>query len=274
MAGSQLIKQELKRSGSTLVYWLNGPEKAPLVVLTHGATIDHRTWNPQLKALESEYRVLVWDVRGHGQSQPIGDKFNIAGAADDLLAILDKIKVKQAVLVGQSMGGNISQELVFSHPERVSAMFLLGCACNTWKLTGIEKLQIKFGVELIKNYPSGMLRSQMGSRASIYPKVQEYIAEASEKVMKVGNLNTIWNALSLCLHYEEDYRIECPLMLAHGEYDNLGNFKKVMPLWVWRDPQARYVVIPGAGHAANQDNPKFFNQLLLDFLHLNAPVKK
>jgi 3-oxoadipate enol-lactonase len=154
MAGSQLNKQELKRSGSTLVYWLTGPEKAPLVVLTHGATIDHRTWNPQLKALEGKYRVLVWDVRGHGQSQPIGEDFTVAGAAEDLVAILDKLKVKQAMLVGQSMGGNIAQELVFYHPERVSAMFLLGCACNTWKLTGLEKLQVKVGVPMLEHYPS------------------------------------------------------------------------------------------------------------------------
>jgi 3-oxoadipate enol-lactonase len=273
MAALQLDKQELKRSGSTLVYWLTGPEKAPLVVLTHGATIDHRTWNPQLKALEEKYRVMVWDVRGHGQSQPIGEDFTIAGAAEDLVAILDKLKVKQAVLVGQSMGGNIAQEVVFHHPERVSAMFLLGCACNTWKLSGLEKLQIKWGVQLIEHYPSGMLRAQMASRSSIDPKVKEYLAEAPLKVMNAGNLNTIWNALSLCLHYEPDYRIECPLILAHGEHDNLGNFKKVMPKWVWRDPLARYVIIPQAGHVANQDNPKFFNQLLLDFLQLNVPVK-
>jgi len=273
MAGSQLTKQELKRSGSTLVYWLTGPEKAPLVVFTHGATIDHRTWNPQLKALEGKYRVLVWDVRGHGQSQPIGDDFTIAGAAGDLIAILDKLKVKQAVLVGQSMGGNIAQELVFNHPERVSAMFLLGCACNTWKLTGLEKLQIKIGVPMLEHYPSGIWLSQMATRGSIDRKVQSYLAEASEKVRKAGNFNHIWNALPLCLHYEPDYRIECPLMLAHGEHDSLGNFKKVMPKWAWRDPQARYVVIPHAGHTANQDNPKFFNQLLQDFLHLCAPVK-
>ena len=66
MAGSQLNKQELKRSGSTLVYWLTGPEKAPLVVMTHGATIDHRTWNPQLKVLEDKYRVWLGTCAGTG----------------------------------------------------------------------------------------------------------------------------------------------------------------------------------------------------------------
>jgi 3-oxoadipate enol-lactonase len=270
MAGMKSTKQELKRSGSTIVYWLSGPEKAPLVVLNHGATIDHRTWASQVKALEGEYRVLVWDVRGHGQSQPIGDDFTISGAAEDLLAILDILKAKQAILVGQSMGGNIAQELAFFHPERVKAMILLGCACNTWKLNWFEKIQMKLGVPILKAYPAGMLHSQMASRSSIDPKVQSYIADASQKVMKAGNLSTIWNALSLCLHYEPEYHIECPLLLVHGEHDNLGNFKKVMPLWAWRDPLARYVVIPNAGHVANQDNPKFFNQLLLDFLHLNA----
>ena len=273
MAGSKMNKQELKRSGSTLAYWLAGPEKAPPVVFTHGATIDHHTWNPQLKALEGQFRVLVWDVRGHGQSQPIGDDFTIAGAADDLLAILDKEKVKQAVLIGQSMGGNIAQELVFLHPERVSAMFLLGCACNTWKLSWLEKLQLKIGIPMLMHYPSDLWLSQMATRSSVDPRVQAYLAEASEKVKKAGNFNRVWANMVQCLHYEPDYRIECPLMLTHGDHDNLGNFKKVMPLWSWRDPLARYVVVPNAGHVANQDNPKFFNQLLLDFLHLNVPAK-
>ncbi|MBN2258397.1 MAG: alpha/beta hydrolase [Anaerolineaceae bacterium] len=273
MAASQLIKQEIKRSGSTIVYWLTGPEKAALVVMTHGATIDHRTWNPQIKALAGKYRVMIWDVRGHGQSQPIGENFTIASAAEDLLAILDKLKVKQAVLIGQSMGGNIAQELVFNHPDRVQAMILLGCACNTWKQTWLEKIQMKLAVPILEKYPSGLWSSQMSSRSSIDPKVQAYLAEASAKVRKAGNFNHIWNALSLCLHYEPDYQIECPLLLAHGEHDNLGNFKKVMPKWAWRDPQARYVVIPNAGHVANQDNPKFFNQLLLDFLSLHVDGK-
>ncbi len=273
MAASEMLRQELKRSGSTLVYWLGGPEKAPLVVLTHGATIDHRTWNPQLKELEGKYRVMVWDVRGHGQSQPIGEDFTIDGAAEDLVAILDQLKVKQAVLVGQSMGGNIAQEVVFHHPERVQAMFLLGCACNTWTLSAYEKLQMKFWIPILEKYPSGLWLSQMSSSSTIDPKVRSYLAEASSITLKAGTFNHIWNALSLCLHYEPDYRIECPLMLARGESDNLGNFKKVMPKWVWRDPLARYVIIPHAGHVANQDNPKFFNQLLMDFLELNAPVK-
>jgi 3-oxoadipate enol-lactonase len=189
------------------------------------------------------------------------------------VAILDKLKVKQATLVGQSMGGNIAQELVFFHPERVKAMFLLGCACNTWKLTVFEKFQIKFWIPILEKYPSGLWLSQMSSRSSIDPNVRSYLAEASSKTLKAGTFNHIWNALSLCLHYEPDYRIECPLMLAHGEHDELGNFKKVMPKWAWRDPLARYVVIPNAGHAANQDNPKFFNQLLMDFLELNVLVK-
>ncbi len=129
---------------------------------------------------------------------------------------------------------------------------------------------MKVGIPMLEHYPSGIWLSQMATRSSIDPRVRDYLADASEKVRKAGNFNHIWNALALCLHPETDYRIECPLMLAHGDQDNLGNFKKVMPKWVWRDPLARYVVIPNAGHVANQDNPKFFNQLLLDFLHLNV----
>lgn len=78
---------------------------------------------------------------------------------------------------------------------------------------------------------------------------------------------TIWQAAAHTLHEEPGYRIERPLLITHGEEDQLGNISKVAPEWAARDPKSRYVVIPGAGHNANQDNPTFFNRLLFEFLH-------
>src|SRR6185369_15782715 len=101
-----------------------------------GATLDHRSFDEQVKLLESDYRVLNWDVRGHGLSQPLGGAFSLKDCADDLLAILDEAGYQQAVFVGLSMGGNITQELVFAQPERVTALVLLDCACNTLHLSG------------------------------------------------------------------------------------------------------------------------------------------
>ena len=72
-----LSEHILERRGCPLHYWLGGPEGAPLVVLMHGATVDHRMFNPQVENLVHDYRVLVWDARGHGKSQPLGEGFDV-----------------------------------------------------------------------------------------------------------------------------------------------------------------------------------------------------
>ncbi len=74
------------------------------MVMTHGATIDHRMFNAQVEALSTNYMVLVWDVRGHGLSRPLPKGFRLEDCADDLVAILDCLGAGQAFLAGQSMG--------------------------------------------------------------------------------------------------------------------------------------------------------------------------
>ena len=60
------------------------------------------------------------------------------------------------------------------------------------------------------------------------------------------------------------------MLITHGDRDNTGNIKKDAPKWRARDPQSEYIVIPGAGHNANQDNPAFFNRVLLGFLETHV----
>src|SRR5437763_1519030 len=106
----------------SLHYWLTGPEDAPLVVCTHGAAMDHSTWDGIIPLLAEHYRVLNWDVRAHGLSRPTAEPFTIERATEDLLALLDHVGYGEATFIGHSMGGNIAQEVVFAHPERVKAL--------------------------------------------------------------------------------------------------------------------------------------------------------
>ena len=69
-----LSERTLLRDGCPLHYWVGGPVERPLLLL-HGATMDHRMFNAQVEAFVSDYRLLVWDARGHGQSQSIGAAF-------------------------------------------------------------------------------------------------------------------------------------------------------------------------------------------------------
>jgi pimeloyl-ACP methyl ester carboxylesterase len=122
-----ITQHVLERVGCTLHYWLTGREDRPLVVLSHGATMDHRMFAAQVAALAPHYRVLFWDVRGHGLSQPLNEDFSLRQAVADLLALLDHLGYERAALVGHSMGGYISQELAFLQPERVTALVTIDC---------------------------------------------------------------------------------------------------------------------------------------------------
>lgn len=256
----------LERSGSRIHYWLAGPEHGRLVAFTPGATMDHRMFDSQVSAvIGAGYRALTWDPRGHGLSKPLGDGFSVGAASEDLLAILDRTGTKEAFLVGQSLGGNVAQELVFCHPERVLALVVIGCTCNTMLPSKFGLLALKASPLAFRLWPYGDLKRRTATSVSAKPDVQEYASGAIGQVSKEEFL-TIWQAAAHTLHEEPGYRIERPLLITHGEEDRLGNISKIAPNWAARDPKCRYVVIPGAGHNANQDNPTFFNRLLLEFL--------
>jgi 3-oxoadipate enol-lactonase len=257
----------LERSGSRIHYWLAGPEGGCLVAFTPGATMDHRMFDAQVSAVVGAgYRALTWDPRGHGLSKPMGEDFSVGAASEDLLAIIDHLGTREAFLVGQSLGGNVAQELVFRHPERVLGLVVIGCTCNTMLPSRLGLLALKASPLAFRLWPYGDLKRRTATGVSAKPDVQEYAREAIARISRKEFL-AIWDAAAHTLHEEPGYRIERPLLITHGEADRLGNISKVAPDWAARDPNSRYVIVPDAGHNANQDNPTFFDRLLLVFLH-------
>ncbi len=267
-----MMRHTLERAGGRVVYWLAGPVGRPLVICTHGATMDHRMFDAQVPVLAPHYRVLTWDVRGHGQSRPAGEKFSIRLAVEDLRAIMDEQGYNEAVFVGQSMGGIIAQEMVFLYPKRVTALVMIGSECNTLRFSFYDFWSMSITTAVIHLYPALLLKPLLAHFAATRLDVQAYAYHASFAMSQADFLAT-WEALLTCLHYEPGYRITRPLLLTHGEFDNWGNIRRIAPIWAARDPYSRYVVIPRAGHNANQDNPDFFNDLMLTFLHEHVPVK-
>jgi pimeloyl-ACP methyl ester carboxylesterase len=259
----EMEERTLGREGFDLHYWVGGKAGAPWVVLTHGATIDHCEWEATLPVVGEHFRVAAWDVRGHGRSRPA--RFSVGAAVGDLLALLDALEAPQAVLVGHSMGGNLSQELVFHHPERVRAMACLGCTWNSQRLSRGEALMVRLARPLLAAYPRQALVNQ-ALRATTQSKAgQDLLRPAMESHSKAEMVD-IMTALLACLHEEPGYAIGKPLLLMVGDQDATGNIRKAMPLWAEREPNCRLVVIPQARHGANLDQPEAFHKALMGFL--------
>jgi 3-oxoadipate enol-lactonase len=141
--------QFFQYKGCPFHYRLMGPEDATLIVLTHGGMVDQRIWEPQIPALISRYRVLLWDVRGHGRSRPGGRVRTIPQVAEDLKALLDHLGYRQAILVGLSAGGWLVQEFAIRHPQNVTALVVVGQVCWTNLPLPIRQMISSWTVPLI-----------------------------------------------------------------------------------------------------------------------------
>lgn len=266
-ASIEITAHTLERPGCTIHYWLSGSPDRPLVALTHGATMDHRMFDEQVRALTPDYRVLTWDVRGHGASQPMTGAFSLELCAEDLIAILDVVGAEKVVLGGQSMGGMIAQHVYFRQPERVMAMLMIDTTSIALPYKKWEVLTLKATMPLVNLWPYRHFTETVARGVSIKPQVQQYALEAINQMTK-ENFLTIWKAVTLAVDEQglPGHHIRVPLLLVHGDHDTLGSIRKQAPTWAASEPDVRYQVIPDAGHNANQDNPAFFNQLLLTFL--------
>lgn len=262
---NNLTENVLERNGCPLHYWVGGVNGAPWVIFTHGACVDHRSFDPIVAAAAQKYRVLTWDVRGHGVSQPMGEAFTVPLAVDDLMAVMDRVGAPRAAFVGHSNGTYIMQELAFRHPQRVQALVIAGGTCITWQRSPFEEWITRNSGAMMALFPYETLKKAGLPAVSARKDVQEYTYNAYSMLSRRDYL-TIWNGVSRSIHAEPDYRITQPLLLIHGDNDRMGDTLKVAPLWAKREPNCRYEVIPKAGHFVIMDQPEIFTRLMMDFL--------
>lgn len=256
----------LLRQGCPLRYWIAGDASRPLLLLTHGAGLDHDLWRSNVDALAERYRVVTWDVRGHGLSRPMGAPFTIPTVLDDMIAILDAAGAASAVIVGQSMGGNLAQELLRRSPDRVRALVLVECACNTAPLTALERFGVWITPAMLALYPEDALLRQSANAISRRADVRDYCYQAMKRLSK-REIRDVMIATLACVHEEPDYRIAKPFMLVRGALSRAGSIAKQGPLWARREPSCRGdVVVPKAGHCVNLEEPAAFHAAVLDFL--------
>lgn len=96
----------------------------PWLVFSHSLACDHRMWNPQADHFAANFRVLRFDTRGHGRSEPGGGPYSIAMLSDDLLEVMDAFSIDRAAVVGLSLGGLIAQQFAARHGDRVGGLVL------------------------------------------------------------------------------------------------------------------------------------------------------
>jgi 3-oxoadipate enol-lactonase len=113
-----------------LHYRFDGPEDAPVVLLSNSLGTELEMWNPQMPALSARYRVLRYDSRGHGRSSVTPGPYTIDQLARDALALIDALRIERVRFCGLSMGGAVGQWLGVHAPERVAMLVLANTAAR------------------------------------------------------------------------------------------------------------------------------------------------
>lgn len=170
----------VERSGCRLHAWVHGPKTAPLVVLLHGATTDHRMFGTQMGSLlDAGYRVRTMDLLGHGMSKPIGRvPFLVSDLGDDVLALGEEATADRFVVVGQSLGAYVAQDVVLRYPQRILALGIIGATCTTAPISRAELFLLRSS--LLRADVDPAVTSHLLSVLSVGPLLAELVVTGLE----------------------------------------------------------------------------------------------
>lgn len=264
------LVDELARTDASIRF-AEFPGDEPAVVFLHGAGVDHAMFDAQVHAAAAAgHRVVTGDLRGHGESRLYGGvSFAASDALDDLAALLDRLGVHRPVLVGHSLGGNLAQEYVRRHPDRVSGLVVVDSTWNAGPLGRLDRWGLRIAAPTLSLIPAKRLPGLMARASATTPAAIAY-AEARFTAMPKSRFLDVWRATASLVQPDPTYRTPVPLALIRGDRDSTGNIATAMPRWAAAEGVTERAV-PDAGHLAPLDAPAAVSSALLEFLGERRP---
>lgn len=259
------LSRRLTRPHASIAFADSGGSGIP-VVLTHGAGVDHSIFEAQAPVLvERGFRVIAWDLRGHGQSALADDvQFSGSDALADVGALLDECNVSRAVLVGHSLGGNLAQAFAHKNPELVSGVVVLDSTWNTGPLTRIERVALRLAAPSLSLIPAGRLPGVLARASAVTTEAVERATTVFARMPKRRFIQ-VWRATVSFVDPDPQLRFPVPLALVRGAEDRTGNIAVAMPRWAAADRVPEHV-IPRAGHLVTWDAPEQTSSTMIRIL--------
>ena len=239
-----------------------GPKGAPALIMLHGFGSSLETWEPWARALQTDYRVIRFDLPGTGLSapDPTGD-YTDARSVEVLAALMDRLGLDRASLIGNSIGGAIAWTFAAQHPERVDKLVLIspdGFASPGFaygqtpdvpvmvKLMryALPKALVRMNLEAAYGDPSKLTEETVdryydlmlapGIRAAMIARMQQTVRRDPEPLLR---------------------RIKAPVLLVWGEKDamipfaNAADYARVLP-------DSTLASFPQLGHVPQEESPE------------------
>ena len=250
-------------NGVRLAYVDIGEASLPPLLLIHGFTDSSRTWSGITDALPG-YRLIMPDLRGHGDSSAPEDGYTSAHFADDMRQLLDTLGITQCPIIGHSLGGMIAQTFAAGFPDRVEKLILIGTSAAP-----ANKVTLDLSAEIDSLQPPIDPESPFMLQWYANPgQVDEtFLATLRREAARIPIhvLKQTMNAVRSTSLLGDTQNITAPTLLIWGDADPFfgGNEQQEM-----RDAIANcsIAVLPGMGHNPFWEEPQQLAEMMLAFL--------
>lgn len=249
----------------------HGPDDAPVIIFIHGFPLNKSMWDTQVETLKKNYRVIAYDIRGHGNSDRGIDNFFIELFVNDLLRLMEKLGIQKSILCGLSLGGYIAVNAVLKYPDRFDGLILndTQCIADTPEIrenrcNAIIRIKEKgveqYADEIIKNL---FAQETFTKNKNVIDAVKEMIISTPKQSL-CNTLHALAERKETCTQLHE---INIPVLIMVGKED------KITPIAAARQMHelilnSKLEIIQQAGHLSNLEDPAAFNTHLVKFLEL------
>lgn len=245
------------------------------VVLIHGVGLNKEMWGGQIVGLSTDYRVIAYDMLGHGASPRPAPDTGLPGYAEQLLELLDHLGIEHATVIGFSMGGLVARAFALHYPQRLAGLVILNSVFNrTPEQRAGVIARTSQAAEHGPDANAGEALARWFSR--------EYQAANPAQIAAIrqdlanndpqGYLTTYKLFATQDMYRAEDLgSISVPTLVATGELDP-GSTPDMARQLAMRIKGAEVAILPEQRHMMPVESPRLVNQVLLDFLDKSAAL--
>ncbi len=251
-----------------LYYETRGNDRNPPIVLLHAFPLDHNVWNPQAKDLAKNYWIITPALRGHGQSEATSGTYSMDLLARDVKALLEKLRIKNLVLGGLSIGGYVAFAYRRLFPDDIQALILVDTKADAdtpQAKTGRKELADLVLTKGVASFADRML-PRLFSKQNL--ETNATIVKEARKTIETMNPSGIVGGLQSMAERPDSTplldQIRVPTLIIVGENDQTTTVDDAKKMT--RIAASKLVIVPNAGHISTLEQPERVSSAIRAFL--------
>jgi 3-oxoadipate enol-lactonase len=255
-------------NGIDLACQVDGPDEGPVLVLSHTLATSRAMWRRQIPHLARRYRVISYDMRGHGESAAPDYPYSLEMLGEDVISVLDSLGIKRpAIFLGISIGGMIGQALALRHPARFRAFILASTSSRVppegqamWdqRIEAVRKDGLEGQVQgTLERWLSPEFRARE-------PETTKWVADMVRATPAIGFIGC-GRAIQKLDYTDQLAQVAAPTLIIAGEKDP-GAPVAASQAMHERIKGSRLEIIPNCLHQTPIEAPDQFNQVVDSFL--------